>query len=70
MGEWRHSSTFIDRGTRWEWPDSRPGHFTPGERAPGTYWIGGWVDHRTGLDAIEKRKILPLLGIETRLFSP
>jgi hypothetical protein len=22
---------------------SRPGRFTPGERAPGAPWIGGWV---------------------------
>jgi hypothetical protein len=29
-----------------EWSASRPGRFTPGERAPGTYWIGGWVDSR------------------------
>jgi len=21
---------------------------------PGTHWIGGWVDHRAGLDAVEK----------------
>jgi hypothetical protein len=25
-----------------EWSDSRPGRFTPGERAPGTHWIGDW----------------------------
>jgi hypothetical protein len=24
-----------------EWSASRPGRFTPGERAPGTHWIGG-----------------------------
>jgi hypothetical protein len=36
-----------------EWPASRPGHFTPGESAPGTHWIGGWVDPRAGLD-VEK----------------
>jgi hypothetical protein len=24
--------------------------FTPGERAPGTHWIGGLVDSRAGLD--------------------
>jgi hypothetical protein len=27
-----------------EWSASRPGRFTPGEIAPGTHWIGGWVD--------------------------
>jgi hypothetical protein len=26
-----------------EWSASSPCHFTPGERAPGTHWIGGWV---------------------------
>jgi hypothetical protein len=37
---------------------SRPGRFTPKERAPGTYWIRGWVGSRAGLDAVVKRKIL------------
>jgi hypothetical protein len=36
---------------------SRPGRFTPGEGALGNHWIGGWVDPRAGLDALEKRKI-------------
>jgi hypothetical protein len=27
-----------------EWSASRPCHFNPGERVPGTNWIGGWVD--------------------------
>jgi hypothetical protein len=35
----------------------------PGKKT-GTYWIGGWVNPSVGLDAVEKRKILPLLGIE------
>jgi hypothetical protein len=39
-----------------EWSTSRSGRFTPGERAPGTHWIGGWVDLRAGLDDLEKRK--------------
>jgi hypothetical protein len=31
----------LDLGTRWdEWSDSRPGRFTPRERAPSTHWIG------------------------------
>jgi hypothetical protein len=29
----------------------------------GTHWIGGWVNPGSGLDAMEKRKILPLPGI-------
>jgi hypothetical protein len=37
---------------------SRPCRFTPGERTPGTHWIGGWVGLGTGLDAVEKRNIL------------
>jgi hypothetical protein len=49
-----------------EWPTSRPGRFTPGERAPGTHWIGGWVDLRAGLYDFEKRKFLTLLGPEIR----
>jgi hypothetical protein len=40
-----------------EWSASRSGRFTPGERAPGNHWMGGWVGTRTGLDAVEKRKI-------------
>jgi hypothetical protein len=29
-----------------DWSASRPGRFTPRERAPGTHWIGGWVSPR------------------------
>jgi hypothetical protein len=31
-----------------EWSASRPGRFTPWERAAGTHWIGGWAS----LDAV------------------
>jgi hypothetical protein len=27
-----------------DWSASRPGRFTPTGEAPGTHWIGGWVD--------------------------
>jgi hypothetical protein len=37
-----------------EWSASRPGRFTPRERAPVSHWIGGWVDPRTDLDDVEK----------------
>jgi hypothetical protein len=40
-----------------EWSASRPGRFTPRERAPGTHWIGGWVGPSAVLDAVMKRKI-------------
>jgi hypothetical protein len=45
-----------------EWSASRPGRFTSGERAPGTHCIEGWVDPRTGLDAVEWRQILAPAG--------
>jgi hypothetical protein len=43
MGECRYSSTF----------DFGPCRFTPGERAPGTHWIEGWVGPRVDLEAVE-----------------
>jgi hypothetical protein len=49
-----------------EWSDLRPSHFTPGERAHGTHWIGGWEDPSTGLDDVQKRKFLTLTGLELR----
>jgi hypothetical protein len=36
----------------------------PGERAPATHSRGGWVGSRDSLDAVEKRKILSMPGIE------
>jgi hypothetical protein len=47
-----------------EWSALRPGRFTPGERTPGTHWIGGSVGSRAGLDDVEKRKSLILPGLE------
>jgi hypothetical protein len=52
-----------------EWSASRPGRNIPGETARVTHWIGGWVGLRVGLDAMEKRKILPLSETEQRLSS-
>jgi hypothetical protein len=49
-----------------EWSASRCGRFTLQEKVPGTHWIGGWVDPRTGLDDVEKRKFLILPGLELR----
>jgi hypothetical protein len=45
---------------------SSPGRFTLGERAPGNHCKGGWVGHRAGLDAVGKRKILSIPGLELR----
>jgi hypothetical protein len=59
MGEWRYSSPFLIlelNGGRCS--ASLPCHFTFGERAQDTHWIGVWVGPRVGLDAVEKRKIL------------
>jgi hypothetical protein len=49
-----------------EWSVSGPGRFTPGERALGTHWIGGWVIRWAGLDDVEKWKLLPPPGLELR----
>jgi hypothetical protein len=46
-----------------DWSASRPCRFTPGERAPGTHWIGGWVGPRVGIDEVEK--ILDPTGTRT-----
>jgi hypothetical protein len=61
LGEWSYSATHsltsaLNGG---EWSASRFGRFTPSERAPGTHWIGGWVDPRVVLDAVVTWKILP-----------
>jgi hypothetical protein len=49
-------------------PVSRPGRFTPGERAPGTQWIGVWARLKTGLDAADDN-LLSLSGNETRFLG-
>jgi hypothetical protein len=49
-----------------EWLASRSGRFTPGERAPDTHRIRGWLVSRFGLDDVEKRKFLTLQGLEFR----
>jgi hypothetical protein len=49
-----------------KWSASCPDRSNPGEIAHGTHWMRGWVTPRGGLDAMEKRKILPLSGIEHR----
>jgi hypothetical protein len=57
-GSSTHSLTSaLDGG---EWSASRPCHFTPGEKSPGSYWIGGWVDFRAG----EEKHSQPSPGTE------
>jgi hypothetical protein len=41
-----------------------------GKEPIGIHWIGGWVGPGAELDAVEKREILLLPGIEPRLSSP
>jgi hypothetical protein len=53
-----------------EWSTSRPGTFTTEDFVPGTHWIEGWMGIRACLKAVEKRKILPLPGIEIRQLNP
>jgi hypothetical protein len=64
--QWMYGSTFLDLSTDLRWVVNfmpRP-LYPPGERAPGTHWIGGYVDPRTGLGNMEKRKFLPLPGLK------
>jgi hypothetical protein len=49
-----------------EWLGSRLDRFIPGERGPVTHYVAGWVGPRTGLDAVKRRKILPVPGLEIR----
>jgi hypothetical protein len=55
----------LDIDISWSWVSS----FTPRPLYPrekGIHWIGGWVNLRTGMDKVERRKILPLPGLELR----
>jgi hypothetical protein len=63
----------LELDTRWIWVvrfKFQP-RFTTGGRAPGTHWIGSWVDLTAGMDAVAKRiKSLILPGIEHHPSSP
>jgi hypothetical protein len=41
-----------------------PQSLYPQGKSPSAHWIGGWVGPRTGLNNMEKRKILPLPGFK------
>jgi hypothetical protein len=64
-GWWRcyplSSTSALDGG---EWPASRPGRLTLEEIAFGTDYVGDKVGPRSGLDPVEKRKLLSLPEIE------
>jgi hypothetical protein len=47
-----------------EWSALRRGRFTPGERAPSTHWIGGWVGPTASMDVVKARKIPSLTNME------
>jgi hypothetical protein len=67
MGEWRYNSIIFDLGTSWR----RALSFTSQSLYPlpvialSTHWTGGWLCSKADLDAVEKRMILPLQGIES-----
>jgi hypothetical protein len=47
-----------------EWSVSLPGPLTPGERAPATHRIGGWVEPTAGLDDVKKKEFFTLPRLE------
>jgi hypothetical protein len=53
-----------------EWLVSSPDSFIPEKRASRTHLIGDWVAPRTSVDDANKRKILPLLGLDLRPWPP
>jgi hypothetical protein len=69
-GVWRSGCIdprLLELDTGWRWVVS----FTPLPHYPrgksfGTHWIGGWVDHRAGLDNMKKWKFLTLPVLELR----
>jgi hypothetical protein len=54
---------------RGKWSASRPGPSTPREGVAGTDRIGGRVGPSTGLDDVERIKILNLPGLELQPLS-
>jgi hypothetical protein len=48
-----------------EWSASLPGRFIPGEIAPGTHWIGDWVDLNGRSGRRGEEKILDPTGTHT-----
>jgi hypothetical protein len=46
--------------------DFTPPPLYPRRKIPGTQWIGDRVGPRIGLEDVERRKVLPLQGLELR----
>jgi hypothetical protein len=49
---------------------SRPGRFTPKERASGTHWRGDLVGPRASLDTLAKKKIPASAGNRAQVVQP
>jgi hypothetical protein len=47
-----------------EWSASRPGCFTPREKARDTHCIGGWVGPRAGLDACHMKISMKMCNMQ------
>jgi hypothetical protein len=52
-----------------EWSASRHGRFNPGETAPSTHLIRGWMGPRADLDDMENLRFYPPPGLELRSFG-
>jgi hypothetical protein len=67
MGEWCIDLYFLDLDTSWRWVFSFASWpLYLGKKKPGTHCIGGWVNHRGGLDDMENWKFLTQPGLELR----
>jgi hypothetical protein len=49
-----------------EWSVSHPGLLISEESVTGSHWIGAWLGPKACLNDLEKRKFLPLPGLEIR----
>jgi hypothetical protein len=55
-----YPQAFLTAGNRWKWMiSSTPGVLIPWERTHGAHCMGGWVDLRADLEALESRKASP-----------
>jgi hypothetical protein len=59
---WSGDISALDRGCQLYVPTVLP----PRKQVSITRWTGGWVDPRSGLEAMEKEQLLILSGIEQR----